>query len=149
VASREAAKLGLEVAIVRGSNLRSIENYLRGVQMTGSIHQGLRVDSGTLTAIKSLIKDEWILMDAGDQEIGLVMEDVMILALLRRFVTALIPQTYHGVVGGQPVCEFKQNFNPFVLKFRMDFSMDKERKLDRRLGIAAAIMLGAIEGRQN
>ncbi|MBI5118852.1 hypothetical protein HZA56_20480 [Candidatus Poribacteria bacterium] len=98
--------------------------------------------------LKSILKDEWIFMDANDREIGFVKEDSMALALVRRFLTNLIPQKYHGDIGGMPVCIFKQNFNPFVMKITADFSPDINRQLDRRLGIAAAILLCAIEGRQ-
>ena len=98
--------------------------------------------------LKSVIKDEWTIMDANDQEIGLIMEDSTVLALIRRFVINLLPQTFHAVVRGQPVCEFKQHFNPFVLKLTVDFSADPAKAFDRRLGLAAAVLLGAIEGRQ-
>ena len=68
---------------------------------------------------------------------------------IRRFLTNLIPQKYHGEMNGQQVCVFKQDINPFVLKLHLDFSMDQNRMLDRRLGIAAAVLLCVIEGRQN
>ena len=99
--------------------------------------------------MKSIIKDEWIVMDAENREIGLIQEDSLALALIRRFLTNLIPQKYHGVVNGEQVCIFKQNFNPFVMKINLDFSMDANGLLDRRLGIAGAILLCAIEGRQS
>lgn len=99
--------------------------------------------------MKSIIKDEWIFMDTGDREIGFIKEDSMTLALVRRFLTNLIPQTFYGEVEGVQICEFKQNFNPFVMKIKLDFSMDPEKRLDRRLGIAAAVLLCAIERRQN
>jgi uncharacterized protein YxjI len=98
--------------------------------------------------MKSIIKDEWIIMDTEDREIGLIQEDSIILALIRRFLTNLIPQNYHGVVNGRQVCLFKQNFNPFIMKINLDYSMDVNGLLDRRLGIAGAILLCAIEGRQ-
>jgi hypothetical protein len=53
------------------------------------------------------------------------------------------------VVNGFQVCWFRQNFNPFVMKVNLDFSMDSAGLLDRRLGIAAAVLLCAVEGRQN
>lgn len=99
--------------------------------------------------LKSMIKDEWLFLDANDQEIGSIKEDSMGLALLRRFLTNLIPQKFFGDIRGQAVCSFKQNFNPFVAKIKLDFSMDKQGLLDRRLGIAAAVLLVAIEGKQN
>jgi uncharacterized protein YxjI len=98
--------------------------------------------------LKSLFKDEWIFMNAQDKEIGFIREDSVLLALVRRLLTNLIPQKYYGEISGRPVCTFKQNFNPFVMKIRLDFSPDKNNLLDRRLGIAAAVLLCAIEGRQ-
>ena len=100
--------------------------------------------------MKSIVRGEWIIMDAENREIGLIQEDSMLLSLLRRFLPLanLIPQKYHGVVNGRQVCLFKQNFNPFVMKINLDFSMDANGLLDRRLGIAGAILLCAIEGKQ-
>ena len=98
--------------------------------------------------LKSLFKDEWIFMNAQDKEIGFIREDSVLLALVRRLLTTLVPQKYYGEISGRPVCTFKQNFNPFVMKIRLDFSQDKSNLLDRRLGIAAAVLLCAIEGRQ-
>jgi len=44
---------------------------------------------------------------------------------------------------------FKQHRNPFVLKYDLDLSQNYERKLDRRIAIAAGILLCAIEGQQH
>jgi len=46
------------------------------------------------------------------------------------------------------VFEFHRNFNPFVSKMELDFSKDRTGALDRRVGIAAAILLVALEGKQ-
>ncbi|HQR32594.1 MAG TPA: hypothetical protein PLK30_07655 [Blastocatellia bacterium] len=97
---------------------------------------------------KSMFRDEWIIMDAYDTEVGGIQEENAFLAFLRRFVTNLIPQTYNVQIGGTSVAEFKQNFNPFVTKLTLDFSPDRHQKLDRRLGIAAGVLLCAIEGKQ-
>lgn len=97
---------------------------------------------------KSILKDEWIFMDANDRDIGLIKEDSTFLAMLRRVLTSLVPQTYNGFIGDTQVCTFKQNFNPFVIKITLDFSRDTQNLLDRRLGIAAAVLLCAVEGKQ-
>jgi hypothetical protein len=47
------------------------------------------------------------------------------------------------------VCHFHRNFNPLVSKVTLDFRVDTAGRLDRRLGIAAAILLLAIEAKQN
>ncbi len=98
--------------------------------------------------LKSLIKDEWIIMDINDAEVGLIKEDNMLLALLRRFITPLIPQNYECDIQGQSACTFRQNLNPFVTKITVAFSKANADLLDHRLGIAAAILLCAIEGKQ-
>jgi uncharacterized protein YxjI len=99
----------------------------------------------------SMLRDEWVIMDARDNPIGTLREDSMTAALVRRFVEAaafFFPQKFHAEVGGQTVCTFQQNFNPFVRKLEIDFSQDANCVLDRRLGIAAAVLLAAIEGKE-
>jgi uncharacterized protein YxjI len=98
---------------------------------------------------KSMLKDEWIIMDAADNDIGLIQEDSWLLATIRRFVTNIIPQNFNGTVGGMPVFEFRQGWNPFAGKIHLNFTMDFANRLDRRLGIAAAVLLSAIESRQD
>lgn len=98
---------------------------------------------------RSILRDEWHILDTNGTIRGVIIEDSTFMALIRRFLSNLVPQTYRGDIGGQPVLEFRQNFNPFVYKIALDFSMDHEGLLDRRLGIAAAILLTAIEGKQN
>lgn len=102
--------------------------------------------------MKSILKDEWLFLDAQGNEVGKIVEDSTFKALVRRFVEAaafLMPQGYHADLGGNPVAVFKQNFNPFVQKINIDFTPDTGNLLDPRLGIAAAILLCAIEGKQN
>jgi uncharacterized protein YxjI len=99
--------------------------------------------------LKSIFKDEWLILDINDNQIGIIKEDSIGLALLRRFLTNLVPQKYDVEVNGFKVAVFKQKFNPFVFKLNLDFSQDTGNILDKRLGIAAGVLLCAIEGRQN
>jgi hypothetical protein len=94
----------------------------------------------------SLFRDSWILMDENDAEIGFIKEDSAAMAMLRRFI-ALIPQKYHCEINGVEVCTYKQNFNPFVYKLNIDFA-DAANAPDKRLVIAGAVLLAAIEGKQ-
>ena len=109
---------------------------------------GERVGAIQRKGMRSLLRDEWILRDGADQEIGLVREDSMGRALLRRFLTNLVPQSFDIQVMGQKVATVRQNFNPFVLKLTVDFNLDPTGLLDRRLGLAAVLLLCAVEGRQ-
>ncbi len=98
---------------------------------------------------KSMLQDEWAILDTAGGEVATVQEDNAILALIRRFVTNLIPQNFQVTVGSQTVGTFKQNFNPLTTKLMVDFSPDTAQMLDRRLGLAAAMMICAIEGKQD
>jgi hypothetical protein len=111
---------------------------------------GEKVGALQRKGMKSIIKDEWAILDKNDMEVGQIAEDNMALALLRRFLTManLIPQSYEFTLNGTKVGTFKQNFNPFVEKIMVDFSADTGNLLDRRLGIAAGLLLSAIERKQ-
>jgi hypothetical protein len=50
---------------------------------------------------------------------------------------------------GRRVCDLRQNFNPFVYKLYVDFSENTNNALDVRLGLAMAVLLAAIEGKQS
>ena len=97
----------------------------------------------------SMLRDEWEVLDANDNVMGKLVEDSMGLALLRRFLTNLVPQNYDIIFGTERVADLKQNFNLFTYELNIDFSMDINHRLDRRLGLAAGILLAAIEGRQS
>jgi uncharacterized protein YxjI len=126
---------------------RSILDFGATYDVTDSA-SGTRLGALRRKGLKSLLRDEWLVLDANDQEVGKIEEDSMALALVRRLLTNLVPQTFTGSVGGSPVLSFRQHFNPFIQKISLDYSMDTGGKLDRRLGIAAAVLLCAIEGRQ-
>lgn len=99
--------------------------------------------------MRSILRDEWQLLDENDREIGLLQEDSMALALIRRFLINLIPQKFTLVMNGQEVMHLKQNFNPLTIRMAVDFTPDTGNLLDRRLGLAGAVLISAIEGRQN
>lgn len=111
-----------------------------------------RVGALRRKGMKSIFKDEWLILDPAGDEVGKIAEDSAWKATLRRFIdfaSILLPQRYSVTMGGVEVAEFKQNFNPFVYKLEVDFERDGQGLLDRRLGIAAAVLLAAIEGKQD
>lgn len=100
--------------------------------------------------LRSLLRDEWEVLDENDNVKGLLFEDSMGLALLRRFLLgSWLPQNYDITFGTTRVADLKQNFNLFRYELHLDFSMDVARTMDRRLGIAAGILLAAVEGKQS
>ena len=101
--------------------------------------------------LKSMLRDEWEVFDSNGSPLGKIIEDSTLKALVRRFVdfaALFMPQKYHVEADGQTLCTMQQNFNPFVMKLEVDFRPDTQNKLDPRLGLAAAVLLCAIEGKQ-
>ena len=97
----------------------------------------------------SMFRDEWQVLDVNDNQIGVLFEDSMGLAMLRRFLLgSLLPQNYNLTIGEQRVADLKQRFNLFRYELDIDMSMNMGR-LDPRMGIAAGILLAAVEGKQS
>ena len=98
----------------------------------------------------SMLRDEWQVLDANDNQVGALFEDSISMALLRRLLLgSWLPQNYDITVDGSRVADLKQNFNLFRYELNLDFSMDAAQRLDRRLSIAAGILLAAVEGKQS
>lgn len=100
---------------------------------------------------RSLIRDHWEILDPQERIIATVEEDNMTLALLRRFLSELIPQSYDvKAADGSLLGEGVQFFNPFIYRIRFHIHKGPEHGgIDPRLMLAAAIMLSIIEGRQD
>jgi uncharacterized protein YxjI len=98
---------------------------------------------------RSMMRDEWEVLDTNDQVTGMLFEDSVRQALLRRLLLgSLLPQNYDMTLGETRVADLRQRFNLFAYQMDIDFTMDPTRTLDRRLGIAAATLLAIIEGKQ-
>jgi hypothetical protein len=107
--------------------------------------QNVKVGALRRKGWKSLFRDSWEILDIEDNVIGYATETGN--ALLRRFIN-IIPQRFSIELGPEVVGRIRRSWNPFVFKADVDFTMDPERKLDRRLAMATALLLMAIEGRQ-
>lgn len=106
---------------------------------------GERLGAWRRKGLASILRDTWILLDPADQEIGTVEEDSMGLALIRRLLLNIIPQSFTCTVRGKPAGTLAQRFNLFRLTY--DVRLDPT-VVDPRLQQALAILLLAIEGRQ-
>ncbi|HIE25613.1 MAG TPA: hypothetical protein EYP74_06365 [Anaerolineales bacterium] len=115
------------------------------IDMTARQHVGTLRRQG----MKSMLRDEWDLLNPAGQKIGTLFEDSIKLATIRRLLFSFLPQNYDIIVGQERVTDIKQQFNPFQYTLNIDFSPDTTNQFDPRLGIAAGILLAAIEGRQN
>jgi hypothetical protein len=110
-----------------------------------------RVGSLRRKGLKSMIRDEWAILNYDDRELGIIEEDSWALALVRRFLFQFLPQHYHLKVGAQQVGRFSR---PLRLPFTRgilstDWTPAAAPSIDPRLMVAAAILLMAIEGKQD
>jgi len=98
--------------------------------------------------VASLLRDSWEVLDTEDRVIGQLQEDSTGMALLRRFLSNLIPQTFNlrGEDGGQAV-EFRQRFNPII--YSLEVQIAEDSGFDPRLLLGVAVLISAIEGRQS
>ncbi len=130
---------------VLGIQARGIGDFSGTYDITDK-KSGERLGAMKREGLKSLLRDEWTLLDGSGAMIGKVMEDSGGMALLRRFLP-IIPQTFRVTMGDKQVGQIKQRFNPFQIVYDVDFEAAGE-DLDPRVGVAAVVLLLAIEGRQ-
>ena len=110
---------------------------------------GVKVGAMRRKGWSSIIRDNWEVMDDRDVVIGQIVEDHQLLALLRRFLSNLIPQNFDLLMNdGRRVVDLKQAFNPFWYSLTVDCREDPQARLDRRMAIAAGILIAVMEGRQ-
>jgi hypothetical protein len=127
---------------------RQIIDFSAAYDVIDSI-SGEKVGALRRKGLKSILRDEWDVLDANDQPVGSLFEDSMALAMLRRLLLgSLLPQNYDLAINNERVADLKQRFNIFRYELDLDFSMDAGRRLDRRIGLAAATLLAIIEGKQ-
>ena len=111
---------------------------------------GQKVGALRRKGFRSMIRDEWEILDAGDQLIGTLREDSPLKSLLRRLLLgSLLPQSYDLLIDEHKVAEFRQQFKFIGYILNLEFNKDNAHVIDRRLGIAAAILLATIEGKQS
>lgn len=96
----------------------------------------------------SLVQDIWSILDAQDREVGQVKEDSALLGALRRYVEMmdmLLPQKFHATLNGVSVALYARHRNFFSSRMDIDFSSDQNAQFDRRMGLAMAMLLEAVE----
>ncbi len=125
---------------------RQIVDFSAAYDVVDSV-EGRTVGSARRKGWSSLWRDQWEIFDADERAVGRIQEDSTTLALLRRFLSNLIPQRF--VVAspdGRSQAELRQRFNPFL--YTLDVELEPGCPIDPRLVFAAAVLIAAIEGRQ-
>lgn len=154
-ANQKGFKLKEEITVCGGPEFKQplFGIYARQVIDLGATYDvrdlqtNAQIGSFRRKGFNSLVRDEWAVFDANGTQVGIVIEDSLALALVRRLLTNLVPQNYDLVIGDRRYVDLKQNFNPFTYHLNVIFEVPPQQ-FDRRLGLSAAILLAAIEGRQ-
>jgi len=96
----------------------------------------------------SFIRDSWEILDVNDGVVAKITEDSTMLALLRRILSNLIPQTFMlKDSAGTTMAVLRVHFNPFI--YKLSVTIEPNSTLDPRVVFGAAVLLAAIEGRQS
>jgi uncharacterized protein YxjI len=98
----------------------------------------------------SILRDEWEVLDCQRQcDRKAVRGQCRAGDAAPLLLGSWLPQNYDIAMGETRVADLKQRFNLFRYEMDLDFSMDASSRLDRRIGIAAAVLLATIEGKQS
>jgi len=102
---------------------------------------------------KSLLRSTWSIMDASEQEIAVAKERSQFWAIVRRVIDAVpygdfIPIVFHFTIdaGDRHLGDLTRRLGVRD-RYDLDLSGDTERAIDRRLAIALAIALDALQSR--
>ena len=99
---------------------------------------------------KSIFQDSYSIFGPDNQVYGEIKEDSMMNAIIRRivpFANYALPQVFSMDVQGQSPITFTQKMNPIIQKLTVQ--IPDGNQLDRRVVLGAAMIVIAIEGKQN
>ncbi len=127
---------------------RSIIDFSACYDVTDS-KTGQKIGALRRKGFASIIRDEWEMLDTQDNPISKLREDSTSMALIRRFVPMgnLVPQKFVLGDDTNQYAEMRTHFNPFI--HRMTVTINADCPFPPLLVLASAILLVAIEGRQN
>ena len=102
---------------------------------------------------KSLLRSTWSIMDANEQELAIAKERSQFWAIVRRVIDAVpygdfIPIVFHFRIdrGDTHLGDFTRAIG-MRDRYTLDLTGDAERTIDRRLAVALAIALDALQSR--
>jgi GYF domain 2 len=149
-AMRKSFSVGSHIAVYDNEDMQREllhlkEKFSGGHDVYDSINKN-NVGSIKLISRNTLAK-QYRLLGSNKEELGLIKETHVNIALgivragLSMLPVNAMPTKYEGCVKNVQVCHFEQEFNAVGMTMKLDFSMDKNGLLDRRLGIAGAIVI--------
>lgn len=107
---------------------------------TGEKIGGIHVDW------ENWFKDDWRIVNAAGETVGLLREKSTGRAILHDLTDGILPQIIYISLNDRPMAELKQKSVMIGHHLLVDFSLGASSQLDRRLGLAAAIMVAVHQG---
>jgi uncharacterized protein YxjI len=102
---------------------------------------------------KSLLRSTWRILDGEEQEVAVVQERSMPMAIVRRLIDFVpygdfvpIPYNFDILGDGQKVGAMDRKFQ-LRDRYVLDLAGDADRRIDRRVGVAMAIGLDTLQNR--
>jgi uncharacterized protein YxjI len=98
--------------------------------------------------LTDIFRKRWKCHDPSGQVMCVALEDSQLRALIRRFLTRLLPMNFHILHGqtGAVIGQFDRKFT-LLDRYVLDLSGDPQRTLDRRVALALGVMLDTGERR--
>ena len=97
--------------------------------------------------LTDIFRKKWSVSSPDGRPLWEAKEDSVLMALVRRFLTRLVPLCFiFCLPGGQVVGEFNRKFT-LLDRYVLDLSSDSARALDRRVALAMGVMLDTGERR--
>ena len=138
-------KKGQEILTIKDSSAEDVDFDV----MDAASGQKIGGLSETVEDVSDLVKDKWSILDANNNVIGKMSEKSAAQALVRELTEGAVPQKLSIIVGNELVAELRQKVTLLGYQLTIDFSPDFANKLDRRLGIAAAILAALHQGQES
>lgn len=95
--------------------------------------------------VKSLVRDEWVILEEKKNEIGTAKSDYLLKDLARMKYFRSIPYRYEIIQQGKKIGVYKQRFTLLKRSYKLQMKKDTEQKIDRRLLLSLSICLDAVE----
>lgn len=124
-----------------------------GIRATYTVNDpaGLHIATFEKNYLYNMFRKRWVVFDPAGSKLVIAKEDSIILSMLRRLLGPLFGLLRTNYVFLNPdtervIGEFNRKFTLFD-RYVLDLSADRDHELDRRLGVAMAVMLDTGERR--
>ena len=122
-----------------------------GLTFEVRLADGALIGSLRRKGFRSIVRDEWHVLDPSGEQIGIMLEESSNLALLRRFIDLIafiIPQVYNVAdMSGRAIASLRTHRHLLVHKLGVTIH-EQDAQIDDLMILALGCLLLAVEGRE-